>query len=47
MSIPLCLVTLHYYGTYAEGESGSDDFVLLSGEDFLLLDNSDFLLLGV
>lgn len=40
------LVTLFYYGSYAESIAGSEDFELLSGEDLLLLDNSNFLLLG-
>jgi hypothetical protein len=35
------------YGIYSESPSGSDNFLLLSGEDFNLLDFSNFLLLGV
>lgn len=47
MSRALVLVTLIYYGAYAESISGTDDFELLNGEDFLLLDDSNFLLLGI
>ncbi len=34
------------YGMYTQRPSGTDDFLLLSGEDFLLLDLTNFLLLG-